>query len=82
MLLPSMPHDRFVARRSLPHPVHADARIASLFRMKQPVITAETDDIEALVPGVDLAAFTMLSPTNPEHTLFLLNPAQVKSCAK
>ena len=31
------------------------------------------DEHLALVPGVDLAAFTVLSPENPEHTLFLLN---------
>ena len=40
------------------------------------------DEHLALVPGVDLAAFTVLSPENPEHTLFLLNPAPAKACAK
>jgi hypothetical protein len=40
------------------------------------------DEHLALVPGVDLAAFTVLSPENPEHTLFLLNPAAAKACAK
>jgi hypothetical protein len=40
------------------------------------------DEHLALVPGVDLAGFIVLSPANPEHTLFLLNPAPAKSCAK
>ena len=34
----------------------------------------------ALVPGVDLDAFVMLSPDNPEHALFLLQPAPAKTC--
>jgi len=34
----------------------------------------------ALVPGVDLDAFTVLSPDNPEHSLFLLQPAPEKTC--
>lgn len=38
------------------------------------------DEHLALVPGVDLSAFIVLSPENPEHTLFLLNPAPAKSC--
>lgn len=40
------------------------------------------DEHVALVPGVDLSSFIVLSPENPEHTLFLLNPAPAKSCAK
>ncbi len=36
----------------------------------------------ALVPGVDLGAFMVLSPQNPEHTLFLLQPAPAKSCGR
>jgi hypothetical protein len=40
------------------------------------------DEHVALVPGVDLAAFVVLSPENPEHTLFLLNPAPAKACGK
>ena len=40
------------------------------------------DEHVALVPGVDLSSFVVLSPENPEHTLFLLNPAPGKTCAK
>ena len=40
------------------------------------------DEHLALVPGVDLSAFTVLSPQNPEHALFLLNPAPAKTCTK
>ncbi len=40
------------------------------------------DEHVALVPGVDLSSFVVLSPENPEHTLFLLNPAPAKTCAK
>jgi hypothetical protein len=36
----------------------------------------------ALVPGVDLGAFMVLSPDNPEHTVFLLNQAAAKDCAR
>jgi hypothetical protein len=36
----------------------------------------------ALVPGVDLSGFIVLSPENPEHALFLLNPAPAKSCGR
>jgi hypothetical protein len=43
---------------------------------------SSADEHLALVPGVDLAAFTVLSPQNPEHTLFLLNPAPAKTCGK
>ena len=32
------------------------------------------DEHVALVPGVDLSSFVVLSPENPEHTLFLLKP--------
>jgi len=38
------------------------------------------DEHLALVPGVEVSAFTVLSPQNPEHTLFLLNPAPAKAC--
>jgi hypothetical protein len=34
----------------------------------------------ALIPGVDLDAFVVLSPDNPEHALFLLQPAPAKTC--
>jgi hypothetical protein len=34
----------------------------------------------ALIPGVDLDAFVMLSPDNPQHALFLLQPAPTKTC--
>ena len=40
------------------------------------------DEHVALVPGVDLGAFIVLSPQNKEHTLFLLQPAPAKSCAR
>jgi hypothetical protein len=40
------------------------------------------DEHVALVPGVDLAEFVVLSPENPEHTLFLLNPAPAKACGQ
>jgi hypothetical protein len=40
------------------------------------------DEHLALVPGIDLSSFVVLSAENPEHTLFLLNPAPAKSCAK
>ncbi len=36
----------------------------------------------ALVPGVDLDAFAVLSPDNPEHALFLLQPAPAKTCGQ
>ena len=38
------------------------------------------DEHLALVPGVDLGSFTVLSAQNPEHTLFLLQPAPAKTC--
>ncbi|HAN64365.1 MAG TPA: hypothetical protein DCQ79_11000, partial [Rhizobiales bacterium] len=34
----------------------------------------------ALVPGVDLEAFVVLSSDNPEHALFLLQPAPATAC--
>jgi hypothetical protein len=36
----------------------------------------------ALVPGVDLGAFIVLSPQDPENALFLLQAAPAKSCAR
>jgi hypothetical protein len=41
-----------------------------------------TGDHLALVPGVDLGAFMVLSPQNPEDALFLLQPAPAKSCGQ
>lgn len=41
-----------------------------------------TDEHLALVPGIDLSSFVVLSPENPEHALFLLNPAPAKACGK
>jgi len=41
-----------------------------------------TDEHLALVPGVDLGSFILLSPDNPEDALFLLNPAPPKSCGQ
>jgi hypothetical protein len=38
------------------------------------------DEHLALVPGADISGFIVLSPQNPEHTLFLLNPAPAKAC--
>jgi hypothetical protein len=46
------------------------------------LLIRDADEHLALVPGVDLAAFVVLSPANPEHSLFLLNPAPAKACAK
>jgi hypothetical protein len=43
---------------------------------------SRADEHVALVPGIDLSSFVVLSAENPEHTLFLLNPAPAKSCAK
>jgi hypothetical protein len=34
----------------------------------------------ALIPGVDLDAFVVLAADNPEHALFLLQPAPAKTC--
>ena len=36
----------------------------------------------ALVPGVDTSAFVLISDTNPEHALFMLQPAPAKSCGQ
>ncbi len=41
-----------------------------------------SDDHIALVPGVDTASFALLSPDNPEHALFVLNPAPPKTCGQ
>jgi hypothetical protein len=38
------------------------------------------DEHLALVPGVDLAGFAVLSAENPEHALFLLQPAPATAC--
>jgi hypothetical protein len=43
-------------------------------------IALKAGDHLALVPGVDLDAFTVLSADNPEHSLFLLQPAPTKTC--
>jgi hypothetical protein len=43
-------------------------------------ITLKGSDHLALIPGVDLDAFVVLAPDNPEHSLFLLQPAPVKTC--
>jgi len=40
------------------------------------------DEHLALVPGVDLSAFIVLSAQNPEHALFLLQPAPSKACRR
>jgi hypothetical protein len=39
-------------------------------------------DSVALVPGVELSAFVMLTPQNPEHSVFLLNPAPKNVCGQ
>lgn len=41
-----------------------------------------SDDHIALVPGVDTASFVILSGDNPEHSLFVLNPAAPKTCGR
>jgi hypothetical protein len=46
------------------------------------VVIRNADEHLALVPGIDLGGFVVLSPANPEHTLFILNPAPAKTCAK
>jgi hypothetical protein len=38
------------------------------------------DEHIALMPGIDISAFFLLSPDNPEHALFLLQPAPGKTC--
>ena len=45
------------------------------------IVLQGSDEHIALVPGVDTASFVLLSPDNPEHSLFVLNPAPAKSCA-
>ncbi len=40
------------------------------------------DEHIALIPGVDTASFVILSPDNPEHSLFVLNPAPAKTCGQ
>ena len=39
-------------------------------------------DSVALVPGVELSAFMMLTPQNPEHSVFLLMPAPKNVCGQ
>jgi hypothetical protein len=39
-------------------------------------------DSVALVPGVELSAFMLLSPQNPEHSVFLLMPAAKNVCGQ
>ena len=34
----------------------------------------------AVVPGVDTSGFILISASNPEHSVFLLQPAPAKSC--
>ena len=41
----------------------------------------KTDSV-ALVPGVELSAFMMLTPQNPEHSVFLLMPAPRNVCGQ
>jgi hypothetical protein len=46
------------------------------------IVLQGSDEHIALVPGVDTASFVLLSPDNPEHSLFLLNPATAKTCGQ
>ncbi len=46
------------------------------------IVLQGSDEHIALVPEVDTASFVLLSPDNPEHSLFLLNPAQAKTCGQ
>ena len=46
------------------------------------VAIRNADEHLALVPGIDLGGFIVLSPANPEHTLFILNPAPAKTCGQ
>jgi hypothetical protein len=39
-----------------------------------------SDQHMALTPGIDIGAFYLLSPDNPEHALFVLQPAPAKVC--
>jgi hypothetical protein len=42
-------------------------------------LRAEKDQL-ALVPGIEIESVTVLSPDNPEHTLFQLHRVQAKAC--
>lgn len=42
----------------------------------------DKSDSVALVPGVELSAFMMLTPQNPEHSVFLLMPAPKNVCGQ
>jgi hypothetical protein len=46
------------------------------------IVLQGSDEHIALVPGVETASFVLLSPDNPEHALFVLNPAPAKSCGQ
>lgn len=46
------------------------------------IVLQGSDEHIALVPGVDTASFVLLSPDNPEHALFLLNPTAAKTCGQ
>lgn len=46
------------------------------------IVLQGNDDHIALVPGVDTASFVLLSGDNPEHALFVLNPAPAKTCGQ
>jgi hypothetical protein len=46
------------------------------------IVLHGNDEHIALVPGVDISAFVLLSADNPEHSLFLLQPAPAKSCGQ
>ncbi|MGE5259765.1 MAG: hypothetical protein ACM3MH_02675, partial [Actinomycetota bacterium] len=46
------------------------------------IVLKGSDEHIALVPGVDTASFVVLSPDNPEHSLFVLNPAPAKTCGQ
>ena len=45
-------------------------------------LTLKGDEHLALIPGVDLESFILLSPDNPEHALFSLNSAPAKACGQ
>ncbi|MFZ2017944.1 MAG: hypothetical protein WAU90_04605 [Methyloceanibacter sp.] len=44
------------------------------------IVLQGSDEHIALVPGIDTASFVLLSPDNPEHSLFVLNQAAAKLC--
>jgi hypothetical protein len=46
------------------------------------IVLQGNDEHIAFVPGVDTASFVLLSGDNPEHSLFLLNPAAAKLCGQ